>query len=159
MKKIVTLLLLILGILSVQAEKTLQLVILSKDGTKVSYLLKDFPKISLIEEDIIVASKGVSVTYSVAQTAQFYYEPIDIEIEEGIKDLQTEKMTYRYEGNAIIFSEVKADSKISMYSINGALLFSKSNIAEGEYILSLDNISTGVYVMKVNEITCKIIKQ
>lgn len=159
MKKLITLLFLVLGIISIRAEETTQLVILSKDGTKVSYLLRDFPQISLTGGDITVMSKGVSVTYSVSQTEKFYYEPVENKIESGIRDLQTEELTYRFNGNAIIFSALKADSQISMYSINGSLLFSKSNIAEGEYVLSLDNFSTGAYVMKVNEITCKIIKQ
>lgn len=159
MRKRFLLLFLLMGVVSAKAVEAKQIVIQAKDGTEVSYLLRSQPKISFSENEISVSSNEVQVTYSVPQTAKFYYETIDIELEEGLLDLQTEKLTYRYDGNAIIFSSLKEGSRISMYAINGTLIYSKDNIPNGEYMLSIDNLSTGAYLFNVNEITCKIIKQ
>ena len=159
MRKFILFLFLCLGIASAKAIEAKQLVIQAKDGTKVSYLLRSQPKISFSENEINVSSNDVLVTYSVPQTAKFYYETIEIELEEGLMDLQTEQLSYRFEGNAIIFSSIKEGSRISMYAVNGSLIYSKDNIPSGEYMFSLDNLSTGAYLINVNETTCKIIKQ
>lgn len=156
MKRLFTLLFLCMSMISMIASETTQLVVQSKDGTKVSYLLRTLPKLSFTDE-ITVSSNEVSITYSVPQLEKFYYEKI--EVADGIKDLQTDELVFRYEGNAIIFSGLSAGSNISLYSINGILLFNKSNISEGEYMFSLDNLSTGAYLINVNETTCKIVKQ
>lgn len=157
MRKFILFLFLCLGIASTKAAEAKQLVILAKDGTKVSYLLKALPKISFLENEISITSNDVVVSYSVPQTAKFYYETI--EIEDGLMDIQTDKTAYRYDGNAIIFSSVKDANRLSLYAINGSLIYSKDNLPNGEYIFSLDNLATGAYIVNVNEITCKIIKQ
>ena len=159
MRKFFLFLFLCVGIVSANAIAAKQLVVQAKDGTKVSYLLKSYPNISFTENEINISSNDVVITYSVSQTAKFYYETVEIDQETGLTDIQTEETIYRQEGNAIIFSSLKEGSRISMYAINGSLIYSKDNIPSGEYMFSLDNLSTGAYLINVNEITCKIIKQ
>lgn len=159
MKNLFTLLFLMMGVLSALAKEMPQLVIQAKDGTKVSYLLKSLPQITFAEDEINISSNEVVITYSVSQTSKCFYETIEIEPEEGLVELQTDKLQFHFDGNAIIFPSLKSNSRICLYTVTGGILFTKSNIAEGEYLLSLDNLASGTYIVNVNEITCKIIKQ
>ncbi len=158
MKKLFSVLLFLGVVLFSNAEEQPQLVIQAKDGTKVSYLLRTYPVIKFTDNEILVSSDEVQLSYSVAQTDKFYYETVDVP-ESGIKDIQTEELIYQFRGNAILFPNLKDDSTISIYTIGGSLLFSKDNIRGGEYLLSLNNIPIGIYLINVNQLTCKILKQ
>ena len=139
-----------------KAENPTNLVVWAKDGTKVAYALTEKPKVTFTETDLVITAKGVEVNYSLENMARFTYESND---ESGIINLQTDESPFRLTGESLLFPALKANSTVSVYSLNGALVFKKTVRQNGEYAFPLSNLSAGVYMINVNGLTYKIMKR
>ena len=161
MRTIKTLLaVLLLSLLStvVRATEARQVVIQTKSGTQVSYLLRQKPMLTFHEQTLVVTTGKLSFEYAIPETAKLIHETVTLPDEEGLEDVQTGDVKYRFDGDALIFPALPADSRISIYALNGNLLFSRENIPAGDYMFSAENLQQGVFLIQVNDITCKISK-
>ena len=77
----------------------------------------------------------------------------------GIKKIHDDKVSFTHDGESIIFPCLKAKDIVSLYAINGTLIFTKNISTDGEYAFSLSDIEKGVYIVKVNSLTYKIMKK
>ena len=132
------------------------LVVWAKDGTKVAYALAEKPKVTFTETDLVITAKGVEVNYSLEYMARFTYEAND---GSTIINLQTDESPFKFTGESLLFPALKASSTVSVYSLNGALVFKKTIRQNGEYAFPLSNLATGVYMINVNGLTYKIVKR
>ena len=132
------------------------LVVWAKDGTKVAYALTEKPKVTFTETDLVITAKGVEVNYSLENMARFTYESND---ESAIINLQTDKSPFKLTGESLLFPALKANSTVSVYSLNGTLVFKKTVRQTGEYAFPLSNLNAGVYMVNVNGLTYKIVKR
>lgn len=140
-----------------KAENNLtHLIVWAKDGTKVAYALKEKPKVTFTEADLVITTNGVEVNYSLASMARFTYENNP---SSSITNLETDKPYFKLEGDMLLFYDLKANSTVSVYSLNGTLMFSKTVQQNGEYAFSLSNLNTGIYLVTVNGLTYKILKK
>ena len=137
-------------------EPKTQLVVWAKDGTKVAYALAEKPKVTFTETDLVIKAKGVEVNYSLVNMARFTYETND---ETTIVNLQTEESLFKLTGESLLFPSLKANSTVSVYSLNGTQVFKKTIRQKGEYAFPLSNLSAGVYMVNVNGLTYKIVKR
>ena len=133
-----------------------QLVVWAKDGTKVAYALTEKPKITFTETDLVITSNGVEVNYALENMARFTYED---NTATAITDLRTDKASFKLDGESLLFPALKANSIVSLYSLNGTLVFKKSVLKAGEYSFPLSNLKAGAYVVMVNGLTYKIVKK
>ena len=62
-------------------------------------------------------------------------------------------------GESLLFPALKANSTVSVYSLNGTLVFKKTIHQNGEYAFPLSNLNAGVYMVNVNGLTYKIMKR
>ena len=136
--------------------KSTNLVVWSKDGTKVAYALSEQPKVTFTETELLVTTQSVEVNYPIDNMARLTYESGD---ETDIRDLKNDKMSFKKDGEALLFPALKANSTVSIYSLNGKLEFKKTVMTYGEYSFPLSNLSTGVYLVNVNGLTYKIVKK
>lgn len=153
------LILLLLFFLNVNAKATEifnNLVIWSKDGTKVSYALYERPKISFVNEDLVVNSNGIEVYYSLSKMLRFTYEKIPVS---AISNIVEEESSFKIVKESMSFSSLKPNSKINIYKSNGILMFSKTIVKGGDYTFSLNNLPNDVYLINVNGLTYKIVKK
>jgi hypothetical protein len=74
--------------------------------------------------------------------ARFTYETND---ETTIVNLQTEESLFKLTGESLLFPSLKANSTVSVYSLNGTQVFKKTIRQKGEYAFPLSNLSAGVY--------------
>lgn len=132
------------------------LVVWAKDGTKVAYALAEKPKVTFTETDLVITAKGVEVNYSLENMARFTYESND---ESAIINLQTDESPFKLTGESLLFSALKANSTVSVYFLNGTLVFKKTVRQNGEYTFPLSNLNAGVYMVNVNGLTYKIMKR
>lgn len=132
------------------------LVVWAKDGTKVAYALAEKPKVTFTETDLVITAKGVEVNYSLENMARFTYESND---ESAIINLQTDESPFKLTGESLLFPALKANSTVSVYSLNGTLVFKKTVRQNGEYAFPLSNLNAGVYMVNVNGLTYKIVKR
>lgn len=137
-------------------EPKTQLVVWAKDGTKVAYALVEKPKVTFTETDLVITAKGVEVNYSLENMARFTYESND---ESAIINLQTDESPFKLTGESLLFPALKANSTVSVYALNGTLVFKKTVRQDGEYAFPLSNLNAGIYMVNVNGLTYKIVKR
>lgn len=133
-----------------------QLIVWAKDGTKVAYVLAEKPKITFTETDLVIATNGITVNYALENMLRFTY---DYNEELAITNLETDEPSFKLDGESLLFPALKANSVVSLYSINGTLVFNKTVHQSGEYAFPLSNLDAGVYIVSVNGLTYKILKR
>lgn len=133
----------------------MNLAVCTKDGSKVLYALEEKPKITFTDTELVITTKGVEIVYALSDMNLLIYENGETT---GITNLYDDA-SFKLDGNAIVFSKLKAKDIVSLYSINGTLVFKKMVSQDGEYAVSLNDIETGVYIIKVNGLTYKFVKK
>ena len=157
MKKELLLVLLSLFCLSAMAdEPKTQLVVWAKDGTRVAYALAEKPKVTFTETDLVITAQGVEVNYLLENMARFTYESNS---NNAIRNLKTGEFSFKLDGESLLFPALKANSTVSIYSLNGKLVFKKTVRQNGEYAFPLSNLNAGVFMVYVNGLTYKIVKR
>ena len=140
---------------AIAAEQTINLAVCTKDGSKILYALEEKPKITFTETELVITTKGIEVSYALSDMNLFTYEKGETT---GITNLY-DGASFKLDGESIVFSKLKAKDIVSLYSINGTLVFKKTVTTDGEYAVSLNDIKTGVYIIKVNGLTYKFMKK
>ena len=135
-------------------EPKTQLVIWAKDGTQVAYALAEKPKVTFTETDLVITANGVEVNYSLENMTRFTYEYNTVT---NITNLQTDGSSFY--GESLLFPDLKANSSVSVYALNGTLILKKTVRQKGEYAFPLSNLNAGVYMVNVNGLTYKIVKR
>lgn len=87
--------------------------------------------------------------------SHFSYESGSIS---GIADSQTNK-AFSFQKEALVFPDLAANSTVCVYSLNGSLVFKKTVVTAGDYVLSTSDLKAGVYLVSVNGLTYKIVKR
>lgn len=138
---------------SVFADTTL--FVWSKTGEKVGYVLSERPKITFNKTALTVISDGVEISYPIDNFRCITYEKNDVTSikETGIGEL------YSLKNNSLFFHNLKANDLISIFSIDGVLLYSKSVQHNGEFTISLSDFNTKAFIVKMNNLTFKIVKK
>ena len=138
-------------------EPRAQLIVWAKDGTKVAYALVEKPKVTFTETDLVITINNIEVDYSIGKMARFTYE--ENKTTTAITNMQTDESSFKLNGESLLFPNLKANSTVSVYSLNGLLVFKKTVRQNGEYAFPLSNLNTGVYMVNVNGLTYKIVKR
>ena len=155
-KKLLTTLFLIFCISVMADEPKSNLVVWAKDGTKVAYALNEEPIVTFTETDLVIIANGVEVNYSLDNMARITYETNEFN---SIRDLKTNDMLFKLDGESLLFPSLSANSTVSIYALNGILVFKKTVQAAGKYSFPLSYLNTGVYTITVNGLTYKIVKK
>lgn len=157
MKKVLLCIMAIILPLLLSAEKT-HLVITAKDGTQVAFALQEQPKVTFVESELQLKTTNLDVSYSLVNMVNFKYEKRDI-IPSSVINLQGQESVYLLEEDYIVFPFLAKDTEVSLYTINGIMIFSKKVNQSGEYLFPLSHLRSAIYVLKVNDLTYKIIKR
>ena len=132
------------------------LVLLAKDGTKAVFVLSDEPKVFFSGNNIIIKNRGIESYYSLTEIASFYYEEA---VSTPVNEINANDNLFRIDGESIIFSQLKANSKLSIASPNGTILLQKTVNKDGYYTFPLSDLKSGIYIISINGTTCKILKR
>ena len=133
-----------------------QLVVWAKDGSKQVFELSEKPRISFAGSDLVVRSPKMEVSYAVAQVLRFTYESEKIT---GVSPLVTGDTAFEHQGETLYFPHLPANSKISILTMAGKTMLSRTITVAGTYAVSLSDFETGTYLVRVNGITSKIVKR
>lgn len=137
-------------------EPKTHLIVWAKDGTLVEYALAEKPKVTFTETDLVIIANGLEVNYPLKNMECFTYESYT---STDITDLQTDESLFKLNDEMLLFPNLKANSTVSVYSLNGTLVFKKTVQKSGEYAFPLSNLNVGVYMVNVNGLTYKIVKK
>ena len=156
MKELIVSLFFCFSLLAKAEDKLTHIVVWAKDGTSVAYALDEEPMITFSETDMIIKSKSIEVNFVLENMDRITYGDSDAS---GIRSIKSDEPIYRWDGEALIFPSLVCNSTVSLYSLNGRMVFTENIKESGEYSFSLSNLNAGVYVVKVNNITYKLIKK
>lgn len=137
----------------INAKET-QLIVWAKNGEKVAFLLSENPKIKFSETDIIITSKDMIVTYSLENMLRFTYEN---EINTSVINVNDNLL--KFDGEVLLFPNLKVNSNIAVYTLVGKVVFSKTTDVNGDFLLPVSYLEAGVYIVNVNGIIYKILKK
>lgn len=154
--KFLVLLMSLISLSAIADEPITQLIVWAKDGTQVAYALAEKPKVTFTETDLVITANGVEVNYTLENMARFTYED---NTATAITNLQTDESPLKLTGESLLFPNLKANSIVTVYSLNGTLVFKKTVHKNGEYAFPLSNLNAGVYMVNVNGLTYKIMKK
>ncbi len=132
------------------------LVLLTKDGTKAVFVLSEQPKVLFSGNTIIISNMGIESYYSLKDIACFYYEE---SVNTSANEINVHDKLFRIDGESIVFSQLKANSKISIISPNGIILLQETVNKDGYYTFPLSGLTSGMYIISINGTTFKISKK
>lgn len=150
------LILMILPSVLMAEESPTHLFVWAKDGSKVGYALAENPKITFTETDMIIACTGEEISYPLNNMERFTYES---DSESSIRNIQTEESPYKLDGESLLFPNLKSNTTVFIYTLDGTQVFKKTVRQNGEYAFPLSNLNAGVYMVNVNGLTYKIVKR
>lgn len=138
------------------AQANLYLIVWTKSGQQVGYALDKRPVLTFTDTEMKIKGEGFDVVYALENFLRYTYndhEPT------AIKDIRTDKVMGKFEGESLVFPSLKANSTISVYTPNGVQIFKKTVHEDGEYAFPLSALKAGTYLVNVNGQTYKIMKR
>lgn len=138
------------------ADDAPALVVWNADGSKANYALEESPKVTFTETALVVTLHGKATSYPLESLSRVTYENVQ---GTGISDLWNCAPSFSVQGNLLVFSALKADSDIAVYTLDGQLLHKERIVTAGRYAFPLSDITDGVYMVSVNGVTYKFLKR
>lgn len=154
MKQLFLLFLFVFSVLNVFAEEQeKQLVVWNKDGSKVAYSLGETPKITFSTDQVLIESNEVLITYPLEKLLRFTYEISD---NTSIENVTNDQMCFQYNKDSFRFHGLKENSNVSIYAMNGTLIFRKNIEKNCDFIYPISHLKSGVYIVDINGLSYKI---
>ena len=138
------------------ADETMYLIVWTKDSKQAGYALNKRPVLKFTEGEMKISGEGIDVIYALDNFARYtysYQEPT------AVKDILTGEMKAKFDGESLFFPSLKANSTVSVYTLNGVEIFTKTIHEDGEYTLALSALRVGTYLVNVNGLKYKIMKK
>jgi len=99
---------------------------------------------------------SASASFNLADVIRFTY---DGKSAAGIDVMTVDPAAISMEEGTLVISQMKANSIVNVYSMDGKLVRQLKAQRAGTYRLSLSSLPSGVYLVKADNITYKITKR
>ncbi len=125
------------------------------DGTKVSYLLSESPKISY-KADSLIVSGSARTAFELSKVDSYHFTDGSLS---DVAVLGSNEVRITYSDNNHVKAEgLKPNSSVVLYSVAGSAIQKVSASAEGVAELGLPQ-EKGIYILKTDFQTVKLIKE
>jgi hypothetical protein len=140
------------------ADKQNTLIVLTKNNVMHQFVLADKPKVTFEGNQLKVTCEkaSASASFDLSDIIRFTYEGKNAS---GIDELTVDPAEISMEGGTLVISQMKANSTVNVYSMDGKLVRQLTAQRAGTYRLSLSSFPAGVYLVKADNITYKITKR
>lgn len=138
------------------ADLVTTLIVLTKDNAQHQFALPDKPKVSFEGKNLIVVSDKTTTTFVLSDVVRFTYKDLD---PSGIQEVYIKDTNVSLEDGMLVVSQVKANSNVCVYSLDGRLVRQLAVKRAGTYRLNLSSLPFGVYLVKTGSLTYKITKR
>lgn len=138
------------------ADLVTTLIVLTKDNAQHQFALPDKPKVSFEGKNLIVVSDKTTTTFALSDVVRFTYKDLD---PSGIQEVYIKETNVSLEDGMLVVSQVKANSNVCVYSLDGRLVRQLAVKRAGTYRLNLSSLLFGVYLVKTGSLTYKITKR
>ncbi len=133
------------------------LVVWAKDGTKVSYLLNESPKVTFSDYNLVIKTDGVEVNYELSQMLRLTYENDEFTKIVNVEGKMENPFTFN--GETLMFEASDTELSVRIVSSDGILVLSREVKKGNTLAVPVSRLANGYYVVKVNGITYKILKK
>ena len=138
-------LLMFLSCLSVQADEVLVIHLKSNNAQQISYALANKPVITFEGDNILVYDSKMYSTVSIPLAQLAYYELTKSTTD--IQQLQPESPKPVIANGHVVFSQLTAGSRVSVYAMDGKLIHNYTADSSGWVDVNLTTLPKGVYVI------------
>ena len=130
------------------------LVVWMKSGEKVLYDLEEQPKTVFEGTELLIMTNNVTINYPLSQVLRYTYDLST----NGIGNVDADYLRISQKGDDLVIENLKSDTNIVVYSLDGVLMAAKPSIDGKVAKISLTGYPTGVYLIKIGEVTHKFVK-
>ena len=140
------------------ADKQNTLIVLTKNNVMHQFVLADKPKVTFEGNQLKVTCEkaSASASFNLSDIIRFTYEGKDAA---GIDELTVDPAEISMEGGTLVISQMKANSTVNVYSMDGKLVRQLKPHRSGTYRLNLSELPSGLYIVKADNTTYKITKR
>ena len=135
--------------------QTQRLVVWMKNGERMLYDLEEQPKTTFANAELIITTNSVSASYPLSQVLRYTYELST----SGVESVKENDIRISQKGNDLIFENLKPNTNISVYNMDGVLVSKKYSKAAQNVVVSLADHPVGVYLVKMSDVVYKIVKK
>lgn len=120
------------------------------NGVTTTVKLSGEPTIKFVDDKLIITTKEATAEFDRQEIMQLNYNVVA-----GVENINHDSISVVNNGEALIFENLPANSRIMVYDLSGRLL--KSYIADS-YIFELpfSCFFKGIYIVRVNGVSTKI---
>ena len=137
-------------------EPSAKLILCSKDGTKVAYLLTERPKISFAEDNLVIKTYSFYAEYPLTGIQKLSYEGVS---SMGINDIISDAVSFSIQdGDVVVLYNISPGQQISVYGIDGKMYMRQISTDAKNTRISLSMLPSGTYVIKAKGLSFKIMK-
>ena len=151
----IVVLLLFIAICNDLCAQSQRLVVWMKSGEKVYYQLEERPKTTFSEGNIVITTNTIEAIYPLEQVLRYTYENVSSDI----SSLPIDNMRVTQQGNVFTMENMKPETVVHLYSIDGKLLERFKVNSTNAISISLETYPSGVYIIKANGVTYKMMKR
>lgn len=131
------------------------LILHMKSGKQVTCFLKEQPKVSFVENDLIINTDFGETCYQVGDIVKFTYSYVD---PNHIDDILASNICFNFDGQTLSAKNLEPSSNVSIFSIDGILLRSANVSDNGEITVDIPLTSGSVIIVKTSELNFKVRK-
>lgn len=154
MKWYILLFLLCLPFATSKANDNMKIVLLHKNGNRISYLLNKKPKLSFTNADIVVSIDNTSIDYPLCDILQLSYEDESVT---SVSEIDKEDVMFSFDNQSLSVT-TSTNCTVTLFSTNGDILL-QERFKAGKNKFSLSSFNSGIYILNVNGVSTKIIKR
>lgn len=131
------------------------LILHMKSGKQVTCFLKEQPKVSFVENDLIINTDFGETCYQIGDIVKFTYSYVD---PNHIDDILASNICFNFDGQTLSAKNLEPSSNVSIFSIDGILLRSAKVADNGEITMDIPLTSGSVIIVKTSELNFKVRK-
>lgn len=130
------------------------LVINLDEERSVTYLLKETPLVLFEGDSVVIKTEKLNSKFKKSDFKNITYADVDITSLDELDSAHPNKISYE---NDCIRVKCPAGEFISLYSIDGSLVYLRKTRPDHENIILLKQFSSGVYLLKTGNESFKVV--
>lgn len=157
-KRFLALLCLLLSLTSImRADTGKSLIVESKNGSTVSFLLADLPVLTFSNRSLVVTANNQSVSFEIDNVEKYYFKSAGTDIA-GVSSQAGVRVSYTENGNVVV-EGFNQPAQVKLFSVGGIEYTDHVSMSGDKADISLSSLPKGVYIIRVNNQQIKVYKK
>lgn len=153
MKKILILVLIILGFMPFVIAQDVTFYVVKNDGTTTSHAMSTSSKIYYSDTQLFLDNNGTTVSYNLSELRKAYFTT-----QQSTEEVENQQLAiYPNPAKDVLNIKNLADNQeVTIYSMNGAVIM--KTIVSGDAEINISELRPGMYVVSAGKLVSKFIK-